>query len=50
MVYQTVQTQASLLAYNDIYRALAILAVMCIPIFLFLKKPTGGGGKGPAGH
>ena len=44
MVYQTVQVQASLLAFNDIYRALAILAVLCIPIFIFLKKPVGGGG------
>jgi hypothetical protein len=47
MVYQTVQVQASLLAYNDIYRALAILGALCIPIFLFLKRPTSGG---PAGH
>jgi MFS transporter, DHA2 family, multidrug resistance protein len=41
MVYQTVQVQASLLAYNDIYRALAILGALCIPIFLFLKKTSG---------
>jgi DHA2 family multidrug resistance protein len=47
MVYQTVQVQATLLAYNDIYRVLAILAALGIPIFLLLKR-TGGGAAG--GH
>jgi DHA2 family multidrug resistance protein len=46
MVYQGVQVQASLLAFNDIYRALAILGALCIPIFLFLKKTSGGGAAG----
>jgi hypothetical protein len=49
MVYQTVQTQASLLAFNDIYRYLAILGALCIPICIFLKKPSGGGGAA-GGH
>jgi DHA2 family multidrug resistance protein len=49
MVYQTVQTQASLLAFNDIYRYLAILGALCIPICIFLKKPAGGGGAA-GGH
>jgi hypothetical protein len=43
-----VQVQASLLAFNDIYRALAILGALFIPIFLLLKKSTSGGGA--AGH
>jgi len=47
MVYQTVQVQASLLAFNDIYRALAILGALCIPIFIFLRKPVG---RGAAAH
>jgi DHA2 family multidrug resistance protein len=46
MVYRSVQVQASLLAYNDIYRALAILAALGIPIFLLLKKASGGGAGG----
>jgi hypothetical protein len=47
MVYQGVQVQASLLAFNDIYRALAILGALCIPIFIFLKKTSG---RAPAAH
>jgi DHA2 family multidrug resistance protein len=47
MMYATVQQQASLLAYNDIYRMLAMTAALFIPAFLFLKKtagrPAGGG-------
>ncbi len=49
MVYQTVQVQASLLAFNDIYRYLAILGALCIPICIFLKRPSGGGGAA-GGH
>ncbi|HVC45175.1 MAG TPA: DHA2 family efflux MFS transporter permease subunit [Candidatus Binataceae bacterium] len=47
MLYHTVQSQASLLAYNDIYRLLAILGALFIPSFLMLKKTTG---RAPAGH
>jgi DHA2 family multidrug resistance protein len=38
MVYASVQQQASLLAYNDIYRILAMTAACFIPAFLLLKK------------
>jgi DHA2 family multidrug resistance protein len=38
VMYQTIQRQASLLAYNDIYRMLAIIAALFIPAFLLLKK------------
>ena len=41
MVYETVQQQASLLAYNDMYRTLAIVAALFIPAFLLLKKSHG---------
>jgi DHA2 family multidrug resistance protein len=47
MVYQSVQQQASLLAYNDIYRILAMTAACFIPAFLLLKRSRG---KAPAGH
>ncbi len=47
MVYETIQQQASLLAYNDIYRILAMTAACFIPAFLLLKqsrgKPAAGG-------
>jgi MFS transporter, DHA2 family, multidrug resistance protein len=38
LIYQTLQQQASLLAYNDIYRMLAFASLICVPIFLLLKK------------
>ena len=38
MMQGMLQQQASLLAYNDIYRILAMMAAMFIPAFLFLKK------------
>lgn len=44
MVYAGVQQQASLLAYNDIYRMLAMTAACFIPAFLLLKKSERGGG------
>ncbi len=47
MVYQVVQRQASLLAYNDIYRMLALTAALFAPGFLLLKRARSGG---PAAH
>jgi MFS transporter, DHA2 family, multidrug resistance protein len=44
MMQGMLQQQASLLAYNDIYRILAMMAAMFIPAFLFLKKSRGKGG------
>jgi hypothetical protein len=47
MVYATLQQQASLLAYNDLYRLLATAAAVFIPAFLLLKKA---GSKPAAAH
>jgi DHA2 family multidrug resistance protein len=47
MVYETVQQQASLLAYNDLYRLLATAAAIFVPAFLLLKKA---GGKPATAH
>ena len=33
VISQNLQQQASLLAYNDIYRLLALASALCIPIF-----------------
>jgi MFS transporter, DHA2 family, multidrug resistance protein len=41
IVYEAVQRQASLLAYNDLYRMLATAAAFSIPAFLLLKKTSG---------
>ncbi len=47
MVYEVVQRQASLLAYNDIYRMLALTAALFAPGFLLLKRSRA---TGSAGH
>ena len=44
MVYGLVQAQASMLAFNDIYRMLAGLAIVMAPAFLLLR----GAPKAPA--
>ena len=41
VMYQTIQRQASLLAYDDIYRMLAMIAALFIPAFLLLRKTAG---------
>jgi DHA2 family multidrug resistance protein len=38
MLYRSVQQQASLLAYADNFRLIAILAFSCIPLLLLLQK------------
>lgn len=39
MVYGAIQAQSWLMSYNDVYRTLAITAVVCAPFFLLLKRP-----------
>lgn len=41
LIGQNLQVQASSLAYNDIYRLLALTSALCIPVFLLLKKTDG---------
>jgi len=38
LISQNLQQQTSLLAYNDIYRLLALASALCIPLFLLLKR------------
>jgi DHA2 family multidrug resistance protein len=42
MVYGLVQSQAAMMAFNDIYRLLAIVTVLMIPSFLILRGPVSG--------
>ncbi|MGH8012454.1 MAG: MFS transporter, partial [Candidatus Binataceae bacterium] len=42
LIYQQIQQQASLLAYNDIYRTLAMMALVFVPAFLLLKRTRPG--------
>jgi DHA2 family multidrug resistance protein len=46
MIYSTILSQATLLAYNDMYRMLAFTMILLIPTFLLFKKPQAGGGGG----
>jgi DHA2 family multidrug resistance protein len=45
MVYHTMQAQASLLTYTDVYRLLAALTFICIPGFLILRRPATSAGS-----
>ena len=38
MIYGTVQSQAAILAFNDIYRMLSFLALAILPIYLVVRK------------
>ncbi len=48
MIYGAIQAQASMLAFNDIYRVLAIIALVMVPSFLLLQAGSPAGGS--AGH
>ena len=45
MLYGMIQQQASMLAFNDIYRTLAAVTLIVIPMFLLMggTKPVAGG-------
>ncbi len=47
MVYEAVQAQAAMLAFNDIYRLFAIVTVAMMPSFLILRGQIGGRGTAP---
>ncbi len=42
MVYGMVQLQAAMMAFNDIYRLLAMVTILMIPSFLILRGPVSG--------
>lgn len=46
VIYRVIQQQATLLAYNDVYRMLAFLALLFVPAFWLLRRARGGA---PAG-
>ena len=47
-LYRMIQTQAAMLAFNDVYRLLAFAMLLMAPWFIFLSKRKTSGG--PAGH
>ncbi|MGH8336616.1 MAG: hypothetical protein ACRETL_07355, partial [Gammaproteobacteria bacterium] len=50
MVYGMIQQQAAMLAFNDIYRVLALMTLLMIPSFLLLRGKRAPGSGGPAVH
>jgi hypothetical protein len=48
MVYEAVQAQAAMLAFNDIYRLFAIVTVVMISSFLIMRGQIGGRGTASA--
>ncbi|MGH8011723.1 MAG: MFS transporter, partial [Candidatus Binataceae bacterium] len=50
MIYQTIQAQAGLLAYNDVYRILAVVLVIVAPICFLLPRARRSEGAPAIGH
>ncbi len=51
LIYQTFHTQASVLAYSDVFNICAIAAFAIVPFtFLFSNYKPGAGARGPAAH
>ncbi len=51
LIYQTMRTQASVLAYTDVFHICAVAAFMIVPLtFLFSNYKPGKGAKPSAGH
>ena len=48
MLYQTFVSQATILAYVDVFSMLAILCVFCVPLMFFFSPVKAAGG--PGGH
>jgi MFS transporter, DHA2 family, multidrug resistance protein len=49
LIYQQIQRQATLMAYNDIYRMLAGMALIFVPAFLILQR-SAAGSRAAAAH
>jgi MFS transporter, DHA2 family, multidrug resistance protein len=45
MVYRAIQAQSAMLSFNDIYRVLAVIALLMIPSFLLLHGANSAGGS-----
>ncbi len=49
LLFATVQQQATMVAFVSIFRMLAVMFLLLLPLVLLMKKPRGGGGP-MAGH
>jgi DHA2 family multidrug resistance protein len=51
MVYGAIEQQSAMLAFNDLYRVLTLMAVVMIPSFLLFRgAQSSGSGGGPPAH
>jgi DHA2 family multidrug resistance protein len=50
MVYGAIQQQSAMLAFNDLYRVLTLMAIVMIPSFLLFRGAQSSGGPGPSAH
>ena len=48
MIYHGIQSQAAMLSFNDLFRTMAIIAVVLIPGPFLLKRPAAGSSAGGA--
>ena len=50
MLYHGIQAQAGMLSFNDLFRTLALIAVVLIPGPFLLKRPAAGSSAAGGGH
>ncbi len=50
MIYGAIEQQSAMLAFNDLYRQLALMAALMIPSFLLFRSNTSNPGASTAGH
>jgi DHA2 family multidrug resistance protein len=50
VIYRTLIQQASMLAYDDVFRILGVISLALIPVMLVLKSAKGGAAESPAVH
>src|SRR4051812_45995429 len=50
-LFGMIQQQAAIMGYVDVFRLLAVMFAVCLPLILIMKKPPkGGGGPGSMAH
>jgi DHA2 family multidrug resistance protein len=50
MVYGAIQQQSAMLAFNDLYRVLTLMAIVMIPSFLLFRGTQSSSGPDPSAH
>jgi DHA2 family multidrug resistance protein len=50
VIYRALTQQASMLAYDDVFRILGVVSLLLIPVMLLLKSAKGGAAEAPLVH